>query len=181
MSAWQLVSLVVAAVLVFWVVGAYNRLVALRTAIGAAWAQVEEPVLRREEVLGALASRLRGVLTTEHGALDAVVVALAQTRAAVDAVRARPVAVQPLAAFSTQEAALGAALSRVVALVDHDAALREDAEAAASLAQLREAATRLASARQWFNDAAASYDAAIAQWPTRALLPWFGFGRAGRL
>jgi LemA protein len=36
-------------------------------------------------------------------------------------------------------------------------------------------------ARQWFNDAAASHDAAIAQWPTRLLVPAFRFSAAGRL
>jgi LemA protein len=39
----------------------------------------------------------------------------------------------------------------------------------------------MALARLAFNDAAAAYDAAIAQWPTRLLVPWFGFRRAGRL
>jgi LemA protein len=40
---------------------------------------------------------------------------------------------------------------------------------------------RLAFARQLFNDAAQTYDAALVQFPTRLLVRLFGFGPAGRL
>ena len=41
--------------------------------------------------------------------------------------------------------------------------------------------TRVAATRQWFNDAAVAYDSAIAQVPTRLLMPLFGFRRIGKL
>ena len=43
------------------------------------------------------------------------------------------------------------------------------------------AVARVVATRQWFNDAAAAYDAAVAQLPTRLLAPLFGFRRIGRL
>ena len=43
MSTGQILTLALAAVLVFWMLGAYNRLVRLRKAIGVAWAHVEAP------------------------------------------------------------------------------------------------------------------------------------------
>jgi LemA protein len=181
MSPWQLLSLLGAAVAVFWTVGAYNRLMALRMAIGTAWAQFEEPLQRREQTLAPLAVRLRGPLAAEHSALDALVVAQAQVRAAADTVRARPVQPAALAAFNAHEAQLAAALARVLALAEQSAAVREDVEATSLLAQLAEPTQRMGAARQWFNDAADAYDAAIRQWPTRALVPLFGFGPAGRL
>ena len=42
MSDTQIVVLALAAVLVFWTLGAYNRLVALRNAIGSAWQQGDD-------------------------------------------------------------------------------------------------------------------------------------------
>ena len=48
MTAGQWASLAVAAILVFWMVGAYNRLVALRSAIGSAFQQVDELLRRRQ-------------------------------------------------------------------------------------------------------------------------------------
>lgn len=181
LSALQIVSLAAAAVLVFWVIGAYNRLVALRMAIGGAWAQFEEPFARREQILGPLTVHLRGALDGEHSALDALVVALAQARTAADAVRARPVQPAALAAFQAAEAQLAAALARVQALAEQSTAVREDLAVADLLSQLGESLQRMAAARQWFNDAAVAHDAAIAQWPTRLLVPAFRFGRAGRL
>jgi len=180
-SGGQIASLAIAAALVFWIVGAYNRLVSLRTAIGAAWAQFEEPVQRREQALAPLVVHLREPLAGEHSSLDAVVGALAQLRSTAEAVRARPVQVAALGVFVSQEAQLGAALARLFALVDQQPGLRESVEVAARVAEVQAAIQRMAAARQWFNDIAASYDAATRQWPTRILVPWFGFGPAGRL
>jgi len=53
--------------------------------------------------------------------------------------------------------------------------------AADKLAELRELDTRLVFARQWFNDSASNYDAAVRQYPTHLLAGLFGFARAGRL
>lgn len=177
----HVLSLLGTAMLVFWAFGAYNRLVALRMAIGAAWTQFEEALQRREQTLAPLAVRLRGPLATEHRALDALVVAQAQLCTAADAVRAQPVQAAAMCTFNAQEAQLAAALARVLALAEQSANVREDVEASALLAQLESPTQRMAAARQWFNDAAVAYDAAIQQWPTRALVPLFGFRAAGRL
>lgn len=181
MSANLLLAVAGVAILLFWIVGAYNRLVSLRTAIGAAWAQFEEPLQRREQALMPLIQRLREPLAAEHSALDAVVGALAQVRASAESVRARPVQVAGLTTFCVQESQLGGALARVMALAEQTSAWRDDAEVASQVAQAQGTAERLGAARHWFNDAAQAYDAAIRQWPTRALVPWFGFGPAGRL
>ncbi|MDE2567226.1 MAG: LemA family protein, partial [Burkholderiales bacterium] len=70
---------------------------------------------------------------------------------------------------------------RVFALVETGPGLRELPALAAGTAAWREAEARLAFARQLYNEAGETYDAAIAQFPTRLLLPLFRFGRAGRL
>jgi len=181
MDGAQIASLVVAAVIVFWVIGAYNRLVSLRTAIGAAWVHLEESLPRRQQVLAPLLTQWREPLAAQHDALDAVVAALAQVRTAADAVRSRPVHRAPVNAFAAQEALLQAALARVSTLVDVQAGPPAAAAGDDERRELEDLASRLALARLAFNDAAAAYDAAIAQWPTRLLVPWFGFRRAGRL
>lgn len=174
--------LVAAVVLLAWVVGAYNRVVALRAAIVAAWAQVEEAVQRRERLVASLALRLRGLLPDGHGTLDAVVAALAQCRADVATVARRPLKqTQTLAALGQHEAALADALGDMHRAIERVAALRKDAPLAAARAEIDGAVARVVATRQWFNDATAAHDAAIAQWPTRLLAPLFGFRRIGRL
>ena len=65
MSTDQLLLVAGAALLVFWMLGAHNRLVALRNAIIAAWAQVDEPLQRRAAALQPLVAGLRAQLPDE--------------------------------------------------------------------------------------------------------------------
>ena len=174
--------LAAAVVLLAWVVGAYNRVVALRAAIVAAWAQVEESIQRRERLVASLALRLRGLLPEGHGTLDAVVAALAQCRADVATVGRRPLKeTQTLAALTVHEAALADAVADMHRAIERVAALRKDAPLAAARSEIDGAVARVVATRQWFNDAAGAYDTAIAQLPTRLLAPLFGFRRIGRL
>lgn len=182
MDAVQVAWLVGAIVLSLWMVGAYNRVVALRGAIVTAWLQVEEAIHRRERLVSPLALRLRGSLPEGHGTLDAVVASLAQCKADTAAVQRRPLAqAAAVASLAEHEAALAEALADMHRAIEREPALRDDAPLAAARAEIDAAVTRVAATRQWFNDAALAYDSAIAQWPTRLLTPLFGFRRIGRL
>jgi LemA protein len=178
----RITAVAVGAVLVFWMVGAYNRLVALRSAIGAAWGQVDEQLQRRRAILQLLLEALRPQLLDEAPALEALEGALLQVQTASEAVRARPVAAALTAALVTAEDVLANALARVVALLEHHPRLRDEApEVTQPLQALRELEPRLAFARQLFNDAAQAYNEAARQFPTRLLTHLYGFGTAGRL
>jgi LemA protein len=182
MDSAQIAWLVGAIVVALWIFGAYNRVVALRSAIVAAWQQVEEAIQRRERLVAPLALRLRDSLADSHGVLDAVVATLAQCQADVATVNRRPLAhADAIASLAVHEAALGEALADMHRAIERKPALREDAPLAAARAELDAAVTRVTATRQWFNDAAAAYDDAIVQLPTRLLMPLFGFRRIGRL
>lgn len=177
----QIVALVVGAALVFWMVGAYNRLVALRNVIGQAWAKVDEALRLRADAGTPLLAALGAPLAAERGALEALQVALAQTARAAATLGARPVVQANAVAWVAYESALAAAASRVFALLEQDHGLRLEPDVATPAAAWRDAEGRLAFARQLFNESAESYNAAITMFPTRLLLPLFGFGRAGRI
>ena len=181
MSPGQWASLAAAAVLVFWMVGAYNRLVALRSAIGSAFAQVDDLLQRRHEAVSALVAAVRDSMPTEQGALDAWLAAAAQVRSAADALRLRPVMAPLALALVAAESAIAAAGSRSRALLDQHPEALALPEVADSLAVLREVEPRLVFSRQLFNAAAADYNQAARQFPTQLLTRLFGFGTAGRL
>jgi LemA protein len=181
LSTQQLLLIAGAALLVFWMLGAHNRLVALRNEIIAAWAQVDEPLQRRGAALLALVEVLRGHFSEEHGALDALQAAQAQVQAAADALRLRPALAPRAAALAGAEATLQAALARVLALLEQRASLAAGDELAPQLAALRDTAQRMAFARQLFNDTAGRYNEAARQFPTRLMSSLFGFGVAGTL
>jgi len=181
MSASQWWLLALAAVLVFWMVGGYNRLVALRTAIGQAFAQLEPLLQQRRQALEPLVALLKPALH-EADAADALQGALLQVQAAAEAVRSKPVATDSVATLVTAEQTLAAALARVFALLEHHPGLRDQApEVAHAHSELASLEPKLAFARQLFNAAADQYNDAACQFPTSVLKALYGFGVAGRL
>jgi LemA protein len=181
MSATQWAVLAVAALLVFWMVGAYNRLVALRNAIGAAWAQIDAALRLRSEVVAPLAEALRGPLAHEQGALDALASTHLHAQQAALALGARPVAVAAAADWVMAEQQMASASSRVFALLEQHAEQAAAAGVGPLVDDWNGASRQLAFARKLFDAAAAEYNAAAGQRPTRWLLPFFGFGAAGLL
>jgi len=181
LSGLQIGLLVGAAVLAFWMLGAYNRLVSLRSGLGAALAQVGEGLARRGLAVTSLAQALREPLAGEQGALDAIVTAQGQVAVAAEALRARPVAAAAAERLVAAEAEMRSAASRVRSLVEQHAALLASPEIAPHLATMAEAEARLVFARQLFNDAAEVYNDAVRQFPTRLLARLYGMGTAGRL
>jgi LemA protein len=180
MTAGQLAALALGAVLVFWMVGAYNRLVALRNAIATAWGQIDEQLKRRHAALPPLVAALAEPLAGERHALDAVLAAQQQLQAAADAVRSGPVNPLTTASLTTAERVLASALARLQALLAQQPQLQAG-EVERLMHELADADQRLGFARQAFNAAVDDYNAAARQFPTRIVARVFGLGFAGRV
>ena len=181
MSAEQFAVLALAAVLVFWMVGAYNRLVALRNAIAAAWSGVADTLQQRGEVVAPLLVELHQPLAAERGALDALRTGHGQAQAAATDMKAHPLSPAAVAGWRNAESALAAAASRVLSLLDQHAELRTTPAVATPVATWRLAESRLVYGCQVFDAAVTAYNEATAQLPTRWLLRLFGFAPAARL
>jgi LemA protein len=169
-----LLKIGLAAMLLFWVVGAYNRLTRLRGAIGNAWMQIDELLARRSMLVQALADALREPLADENVTLDALTQAEARQRQAALAVRARPSQAPVLMNWVLAEAELASPLARLQALLEQRHELHANEEIAPLRAQLAELAPRLVYARQLFSDAARTYSEALAEIPTRWVAQLFG-------
>jgi LemA protein len=181
MSGQQLAAVALVAVLLFWMLGAYNRLIAQRNAIGQAWLRVDEALQQRARAANPIASALAEPLAAEQGALQAWQAAQAGCAKAAAAMGERPVSQRGAAAWVAAESALAAASARVFALLDQHPELARSEALAPLVAAWREGQGRLPFARQLFNDAADAYNEALAIYPTRLLAPMFGFRPAGRL
>ncbi len=176
-----MLSVLVLAVLVFWAIGAYNRLMAHRNAIGDAWRQVDEPLRRRHEVLPELVSLLREPLPTEHRALDAVLAASEQVIASAAAVRRRPGDRDSVSGLALAERVLAAALERLHALLEQHPGLKGEPQVDTHVSELSVLDQRLVFRRQLFNQATHRYNEAVRQFPTSLLVPLFRFEPAGTL
>ena len=181
MSDGQIAALAVAAVLVFWMLGAYNRLVRMRNAIGRAWAACELPLQQRAGATSALLEALREPLAAEVPTLQAVAAAQAHLERAARSLKAGAVSAAAAAEFSVAMAALEAGLARLVSLCEHASVLQEQAEIRQALAALHEARVGLSFGRELYNAAVATYNQSLAEAPTRLLVGLYRFGPAGRI
>lgn len=164
------------ALLALWMLGAHNRLVKLRAAIVAAWAQIDEQLKRRRELLPPLVEALREPLAAEAPTLDAALEAQAQLQRTVELLR--PLAAKSLTDWLHAESRLASALARLRALLEQHPDLRHRDDIAGWLQSLKDIDTRLGVARHVFNDAVNAYNRALLQYPTRLLKPLFGLRTA---
>jgi len=169
MSSQAIVSWVVAAVLLFWAVGAYNRLVSLRNRLTRAFAAVDERFRHRHARLLQWADALGD---GDAAALQSLRAACQQAEAACAHARARPTHAGALTSLRMAEEILSQARSRLPA---------PEGDAASPAAALNESDTALSFARHRFNDAVQTYNHAVGQFPTWVLAGMFGFGKAGSL
>ena len=169
------------ALLFFWMLGAHNRLMALRASIFTAFGGVDAVVKTRSQVVVTLLTAVTDPLRGEQAALDAAGQAQATVQTALDSLRPRPADALAAVALREADAALASHLARLVALVEQHAELCADPSVAEHLQALRELAPRWGFARQGYNDAGARYNAALQQFPTRLLRSVFGFGPASAL
>jgi LemA protein len=155
-----IVLLVVLALLVFWLIGAYNKLISLKNQVANAWKQIDVQLKRRHDLIPNLVNTVKGAMQFERETLEAVVSA---RNKAIQVQAAPGVHVGETAAA---EAQLTGALSRLLAVVE----AYPDLKATGNVAQLQEELTstenKIAFARQLYNDTATQYNTKQQQFPT---------------
>lgn len=172
---------VIIAVLVFWTVGAYNRLVGLRNVLRAAFVQLDAQLRRRHELVPQLAEAARQASDLDPTLPEAAVAARTQAQAALDLARAHPGAAGPMVSLAMAEQVLEDNGRRLQRAIDGHPELKLAPDVAQVRDELLGAEGRLAFARQMFNDAVAAYNTAAQQFPTRLLSSVFGFREAAGL
>lgn len=193
MTTTQVISLLIAATLVFWSLGAYNRLIRLRSNINQRFVVVYEQLQRRHDLLLRWAQAMEPWLEHDPKTLETLRGCCNQLQAAADQVRLRPSAARRVAALRIAEDGLAAARSRAVAempaqvdrILPTATALGANADGGLAMPVLLEELTAagglLTLARQQFNDAVQDYNEAIEQFPTWILAGLFRFRSAGVL
>ena len=115
MTGKEILALVVGAMLVFWAVGAYNRLVRLRNEVTRAFAPLEAQLGQRHALLLRWIEALEPAFDGEPHLLDAVRAAAEQLRVATDQARLHPTVVGQIASLRMAEDTLTAARGRLQA------------------------------------------------------------------
>ncbi len=179
MTPTQIAALVGCAVLVFWAVGAYNRLVGLRDDIAKAYVAVDAQVQNRHALLLQWAQAIQAAVGQAPALYEAALAACAQLQSAREGLRARPSALSAANHLRLAEQALAVARQHLQA--EWPAPQRHGLEITALADQLGVADSTLAYARSQFNATTQAYNEAIRQFPTRLVAGAFGFQAAGTL
>ncbi|HZY19686.1 MAG TPA: LemA family protein [Ramlibacter sp.] len=174
---------IAAAVLLFWAVGAYNRLVRLRGDANAAFAALDIELGRQVELVDTLVgadeppeSLFDGTQPSFWGGLQG---AASQLRASLAAARHRPLDPERIEALGSAQAVLAVAWDRAERDDAHDLAGPRLPETL--MAQRAQLALQGAATAERFSRAVEQYNAAIAQFPALLLAWLFGFKRGATL
>ena len=175
MSRFEIGAWVAGAVLLFWTVGAYNRLVALRNAIVRSFDPLDVAYVERRALLERQVDAAEAVLTQAGQRLEALRAANRQVDAARSHARAHPGAKGAITSLRLAEEILAEARARV------PMATTAGTEIAELGTRIAERDTAIEFARRQFNNAVLAYNAAVGQIPTRFIAAAFGFSTAGTL
>ncbi len=181
MTPTNLVSIAVLALLVFWAVGAYNRMIRLKNVIANAFGQIDVQLKRRYELIPNLVEVAKKYLQHERETLEAVTAARNQARTASEAVRSRPANAQAVMTLAAAEQALDSSLGRLFAVAEAYPELKADQNLRELSEELTSTENKITFARQAFNDSVLDYNNARSQFPALLIARLFGFAPSAML
>jgi LemA protein len=147
--------LVVIAVIVLWIIGAYNGLVALKNRVANAWKQIDVQLKRRHDLIPNLVNTVKGSMDFERSTLEAVISA-----------RNKAVSATGVQATAKAEGELTQALGRLFALTENYPDLKSNQNVLQLQEELTSTENKIGFARQLYNDTATEYNTRQMQFPT---------------
>ncbi|KAB8286671.1 LemA family protein [Bifidobacterium ramosum] len=169
---WVIIILIILAALVLWGVSAYNGLVTLRNRVKNGWAQIDVQLKQRADLIPNLVETVKGYAGHESTVLTQVTAARAGVVAAANDPNATTV--QRAAA----ENALSRALVNLQATAEAYPQLQANQNFLDLQGQLKQLESKIAYARQFYNDIVLKYNNATETVPTNIVAGLFHFGQA---
>jgi LemA protein len=170
-----LLLLLAVVMLALFVVGIYNRLVALRNRFKNAFAQIDVQLKRRYDLIPNLVEVAKGYLKHEHSTLEDVIKARNIALAASQTAAANPADAAAIKSLGSAETGLAGALSRLMVVAEQ----YPDLKANQNMMQLTEEITstenKVSFARQSYNDSVMTYNTTRETFPNVVFAGMFGF------
>ena len=177
MSTSVIVLIVLAGIVIFgfmYVIGIFNRLVALRNRYQNGFAQIEVQLKRRHDLIPNLVETVKGYMAHEKETLDAVIQARNQAVGGLERASGNPGDPEAMKNLGGAESALSGATGRLLALSE----AYPDLKASQNMQQLTEELTstenKVSFSRQAFNDSVTEYNTYKQGFPPVTFAGMFG-------
>jgi LemA protein len=174
-----LIGLVVVALFaVMFVVGIYNKLVALRNRFKNAWAQIDVQLKRRYDLIPNLVETAKGYIKHERGTLEAVITARNAASSANTRVAADPTNPEAMKQLIAAEGTLTGTLGRLFALSEAYPDLKANTTMMSLMEELTSTENKVSFARQAYNDSVMTYNTQREVFPSNIIAGMFNFAPA---
>ena len=145
------------------VISTYNSLVSMETAVDAAWAEVENAMQRRMDLIPNLVATAKGYMTHEEKVFTEI----------ADA-RSRMLSANTPAEMMEANQFMDRALAQLLAVIEAYPDLKANTHFTALMDELSASENKLFQERRRYNDAVAAWNVKIKQFPTVIVASMFG-------
>ena len=163
---WWMILIIVGVLIVFWAISVYNKLIALRNRVKDQWAQIDVQLKRRFDLIPNLVETVKGYTKHESETLEAVI-------------KARNTYVSATLPEDQMKAdgELTQAISKLFALTESYPDLKANTNFQALQQELTETESKIAAARQFYNDTVMIYNNKVSMVPSNIIASLFKFNK----
>ncbi len=163
---WWIILIIVLVLIILWAISVYNSLVALRNRVKDQWAQIDVQLKRRFDLIPNLVETVKGYTKHESETLEAVI-------------KARNTYVSATVPEEQMKAdgELTQAISKLFALTESYPDLKANTNFQALQQELTETESKIAAARQFYNDTVMVYNNKVSMVPSNIIASLFKFNK----
>ena len=163
---WWIILIIVLVLIILWAISVYNSLVALRNRVKDQWAQIDVQLKRRFDLIPNLVETVKGYTKHESETLEAVI-------------KARNTYVSATLPEDQMKAdgELTQAISKLFALTESYPDLKANTNFQALQQELTETESKIAAARQFYNDTVMVYNNKVSMVPSNIIASLFKFNK----
>ena len=163
---WWIILIIVLVLIVLWAISVYNSLIALKNRVKDQWAQIDVQLKRRFDLIPNLVETVKGYTKHESETLEAVI-------------KARNTYVSATVPEEQMKAdgELTQAISKLFALTESYPELKANTNFQALQQELTETESKIAAARQFYNDTVMVYNNKVSMVPSNIIASLFKFNK----
>jgi LemA protein len=161
------IILIIIAVIVLWIILAYNRLITLRNRVREAWSDIDVQLKRRHDLIPNLVETVKGYAGHERGLFEKVTEA-----------RARAIGATNVKEKGEAENMLSGTLKSLFAVAENYPDLKASTNFLELQRDLRDTEDKIQAARRFYNGNVMDFNIKTEIFPTNILANGFGFKKA---